>query len=352
VETNEQSIADALQLFAARPGCQSYASVKKQVALLTDYLWLRNLSPTLTFEVFLDCYAKVADFDEANLKHPKDAVKVLLPSKSEAGETYNQQDVVTLLSTYVDMVRSAELANTPVPVTLAQFLQTPAILQAFRNGDFDTVKQPVNKKSKKPAPAVNNIPTSEGERCIFTAEEAREHRGTLLYADISSNSAVVQADSGEVHSNVMLTALRKCNDPVRKGYTDDHGVPLPIGGKGRKFIPKPEYERILQLQALKIAVGVTPIGSPLYSYEILFPEKEAKALIEVINDAPLYVDARLTSIHNNDEVYFEVEPRQNLLGDYEFVHMSEVYSVRLLSPAADDPEQLPTTPVQFSVPTA
>lgn len=335
-------IPQLLTEFSSRPHCQGSVTDKKKIELMVHYLWLRQLCPELPFETFLDKYEKVADYDADNLKHPADSIKKWLPAKSAATPpdvaTYSKADVVELLTVYVDMIRAAEAVGKPIPMTLNAFLSSPKILEAFRAGAFAS-EEPAAKKAKGKQVMLAPVPTTPGERCILTEESQRQHRGTFVAADSATNLAHFQADSGELFTNVMLSALRKSNDPVRRSPIDSNGAALPTIAEEKLYIPKVDYERILQLQATRMMVGVVPENMPVYTYKKEFGPYVA--IIEVVNSAPLYIDSRLVQASNENEVVYEVQPRDNLLGVYEYVTDSGVYTLRVVSPHAGVPQALP-----------
>ena len=69
-----------------------------------------------------------------------------------------------------------------------------------------------------------------------------------------------------------------------------------------------------------LAIGIVPVDTAIKTYEIRFADGEHIAIIEVINQNPIYIDARLTTDKGREEHWslFEVPPRSNLAGEYLF----------------------------------
>jgi len=301
------------------------------------------LCPELSFETFLDRYALVANFDEDNLKHPADAIKKLLPKKSAQSTsdtvTFNPDEVRDLMMVYIEMIREAELANTPIKLSFARFLSLPKIREASKNGDFTTKKEEKPKKSQQQKLPLTIAPTEVGQRCVLTTESARQHRGTLAAVSTEHKVADFKADSGELFTSVMLSSLQASNDAMRRGVKNSQGEQLSVLQQGKLTIPKIEYERIAQVQATKQMLGTVPEHSPAYSY--LYSFGEYSALIEVVNAAPIYIDARLVMTADTSDSVFEIAPRDNILGSYEFVTDAGIYYLNVVCPRAAEVEALP-----------
>lgn len=327
------SIQSMLRAFSKQADCDRYSGDAEKVKLLEQYLWCRQLMPGLTFEVFLNLYGPVANFDDENLKHPSDAIKKLLPRQKKQAEAQNthhwsSKEVVDYVALYVDMIREAEQTNAPIPLTFNQFLVSQNLLDGFHAGAFKEEPAPKEKKStggsSKPAAkgAEKVRPTSTGQRVIHTNSSGRQFRGVLTnyWQDAQSSHIFCDfhADSGEEFKGIGLAAFELCSDPPPNPPQDNEGHEVPELGRGKLTIVKAQFPSVLTALEMNVAVGTVAIGDNIYSFNYQF-ETGHVAVIDVVNgESGPYVDARLC-ITSPDNVLFEVNPpRKNIEGTYTF----------------------------------
>lgn len=332
-----QEIAKLLTRFVEYAGCSDFAKSKRQLELLTTFLWVRNFAPELTFEAFLTRFVLVADFNKTNLKHPEDAIKKLLPLKAEEGgdpsTTFSVQDQIELSAAYIQLYSECQTSGQPLKLSFARFIHSPIAKQQLRAGDMAmTLTVPAATKKKKS----ESIPQHVGERCLLTEESQVQHRGTLLSADPQNNAAVFQADSGETVTDVLLTSLKRSMDPPPRPLMDDDDQPLPVRAKKTKYVQKTEYLLIEQQRSDGMLLGVVPVNTPAYSYTEDFGDYTA--VVDVINASPLYVDAKLVQTADRRITVCDLHPRDRLLGVYEFEANGAVFVLNLICPSVGVPE--------------
>ena len=332
------TIQQLIREFAKQPGCERYTADGEKVKLLAQYLWLRQLTPDLSFEKFLELYKLVADFDGDNLKHPDDAIKKHLPRSAKAageGKKWSAKEVVDYTALFVDMVRTAEATNTPVPMEFAAFLVAPGLLEMFANGDFKEAAPPKTKGKKQKAPKVSV--SAEGQRCIYTATGNHQHRGitTAYWNDEQSGQfyADFKADSGEEFKGVGAATLEVVTDSAPNVPTDQQtDQPLPEQGVGKLTIVKAQFPAVQQALALGQPMGNVAIGDVCYTFNHQFPDGKV-AVVDVINgETKPFVDARLCE-GTPDNVLAEVEPRDNIEGTYQFVTPNGTYTLEVVGTA-------------------
>lgn len=334
-----QEIAKLMTRFVEYAGCSDFAKPKRQLELLTTFLWVRNFAPELTFEAFLTRFALVADYNKTNLKHPDDAIKKLLPLKTEEGSSgfaaFSLQDQIELSAAYIQLYSEYQASGQPLKLSFARFIYMPAVKQQLRAGDFALTLTVATATKKKKS---ESIPQHVGERCLLTEESQVQHRGTLLAADPQHNSAVFQADSGETVTDVLLTSLKRSMDPPPRPIMDEDDQALPVRAKKTKYVEKAEYLQIEQQRLAGLLLGVVPAGSPAYTYSEDFGDYTA--IVDVINSSPLYVDARLVQTADKRITVCDIHPRDRLLGRYEFEANGAVFVLNLICPSAGAAEPL------------
>ncbi len=333
------TILQLLREFSKKDGCDRYSSDGEKVKLLVDYLWLRQLTPALPFETFLELYAPIANFDKENLKHPDDAIKHHLPrAKKQAEERGVQQwsakDVVDYVALFVDIIRAAESTSTPVPMQFNDFLTNAAMIEQFRAGAFKEPSAPRGGSRKKTtsATAGKEPPTAANQRCLYNAPGGRQHRGytTEVWQDQASQNwyANFRADSGEQVQGIGLGNLERCEDPPPNPPSTPEGEPKPELGHGKLTIPKAQFPQVLQALGLQAPVGTVALGDMIYGYNHQFQDGKV-ALIEVINgETKPYVDARLCE-GAPDNVVAEVPPRDAIEGVYTFETADGSYTLEV-----------------------
>ena len=245
---------------------ETHKGDSKQVELVCLYLLLRQLTPALPFETFLQMYAPLADADEMNLKMPDTAVDHYLPrakSKAEKNSVrqWSAKEVVGYLALYVDMIREAEATNTPIPMPLNQWLCSPAIQTMFLNGEFDTKTEAVTtdaatttreiltedaaedatpvpdtatpvapvkkqraakKASATPKSDSTERPTTAGQRVLYSHPSGRQIRGITVSvvdgaADTSGNImtyVTFHDDAGQLYEEVACKNVKVISDPL------------------------------------------------------------------------------------------------------------------------------------------
>lgn len=335
------SIQQLLRDFAKQPGCERYSGDAEKIKLICDYLWLRQLTPSLPFETFLDLYAAVADFDKENRKHPSDAIAYYLPRvKKQAEERgvdqWKAKDVVDYVALFIDMIREAESTSQPIPMELNAFLQSEPLLQGFKNGDFKEAPAPKSsskKSSTKKKAAEKQHPSGPDQRCIYNGPGGRQHRGktTAYWQDEASKHFYADfiADAGEEFKGVGVAQLEVCDDPAPSPPQDNEGEPVPEVASGKLTIPKAQFPSVQQALALTAPVGTVALGDVVYGFNHQFSDG-AVALIEVVNgETKPYVDARLCR-DSPENVLAEVEPRDNIEGVYTFETQQGSYTLEVV----------------------
>lgn len=404
------TIPQLLKQFAKQPGCDRYKGDAEQVNMLSDYLWLRQLVPSLPFETFLACYQPVADFSEENCKHPEHAIRTYLPrSKAVATKVgraqWSSEQAVGCLSLYVDMIRSAERQNIPVPVDLKTFLE--GVGPRYLNGEFDPPEAAKGKKKKAAEPAANGqappaTPPAEtaaaapaaapatapppatpgatldnafnsmsppaaappaaalqpGSPIVYTAPGGRQIPAVLEEivhdANMGRDYATFSDLHGERYSEVNLKDIRPATEADR---------PLPQPAQGpeicshRLLIVAVDNENAARALAMTVPYGTVELGKPIQTFQTPLTPSPYLATIDVVNgETGPYVDAYVHDVHGN--VKAEVPTRQNLLGEYAFTLPEGIARVTLWArqravpapvgspavPAAPPPGQMPSWP--------
>lgn len=327
------TIQQLLRDFAKKPGCERYSGDGEKVKVLELYLLLRQLTPSLSFELFLQLYEPIADFDETNLKHPADAIKHYLPRIKKQAEERNThhwsaKEVVDYLALYVDMIREAESTNAPIPMVLNTFLTSEAILKPFHEGVSKEVVAPTQKsprQSRNTAKAAADTkvrPSAGGQRAIYSAPGGRQHRGAMLnvWRDEQTNFTFgdFRADTGEEFKGITIDAFEVTDDPPPNPPATQAGDQLPELGRGRLVIPKAQYPAVVQALALPVPIGTVGVGDVAYSFNYPFHTGHV-AVLDVLNSqtGPC-VDAYLC-VNSKDNVVAECNPpRKNIEGAYTF----------------------------------
>jgi hypothetical protein len=327
-ENSRPTVAAMLKAFSKLPGCEDYKNDGPRVDLLVNYLWIRLLTPNLSFEKFLELFSAVADFDEKNLKHPEAAIKSFCPrtgkAAEESGHKWSAAEVVRYVSLYVDMIREAEDQKQPVPLTFAQFL--PALKDQFLAGAFD-VAEPAEEKAKKPRKAADTsvvaiAPTVAGQRIVYTmpTDGGRQIRGKVDAITVVDARSYVTftADSGEVFKDINIQHCNVVEDTPLPGYRDTAGAPKGELERKRLFIPKGDAPRITEALNLKQAVGNVAIGDGMFTYTQPFSHN-FEATIAVINgESGPFVNAELSNAVDQAFVPVAIPPRSNIEGEYVF----------------------------------
>lgn len=337
------TIQQLLRDFSKKPGCERYSADSDKIKLLEDYLWIRQLTPNLPFELFLSLYEPVADYDDQNLKRPADAIKAQLPRTKKVAEErglhhWAAKEVVDYVALFVDMIREAETTQTPIPIAFNAFLTSAGMIEQFLAGAFKEAPQPRATTSK--APGVAKVKTSEkvrpsavGQRVIYTVTGGRQHRGTLTSYWLDEHSghyyADFQADDGEEFKGVGVGNMEICADNKPNPPQTLEGDTLPEIDCGHLKIPKAQYPSVLQALALSVPVGTVAIGDNVSRFTHQFKSGHT-AVIDVVNgEAGPFVDARLC-LNTPDNVIAECNPpRKNIDGMYTFETPEGVFTLQV-----------------------
>lgn len=341
------TVATLLKGFAKQPGCEAYAGDSNKIKLIMTFLWLRQLTPSLPFEKFLELFAPLADYDETNRKHPEDALGHHCPRAAKVAAARNvpqwsAKECVEFSSLYIDMVREAEATQQPVPMTFDQFLG--ALSSQFKAGAFN-VPEPAapaapagvtKRKSAAAAPTHVAIrPSAAGQRVIYTIPETngRQLRGVAeaVYQEGPNTFLTFKSDEGEVIEGIHADNCHVCDDPLPASPPVEFatGKPTTTGGEKQLLIPKSQYGSVKAALALTTAMGNVALGDAIYPYAVTF-DNGYDAVIEVVNgeNGP-FVDARLLDPKQDDRIVYDLPPRKNIDGLYHFVDGDKTYTVEV-----------------------
>jgi len=320
--------------FTQQPGCDAYTGDSKKIDLMVTFLWLRQLTPGLTFEVFLEKFAPLADFNAENRKHPIDALKFHCPRSKGPAEKlgkpqWSAKECVGILSLYVDLCRLADSQGLE-PGSYAnfdQYLEMDA--PALKAGEIDLPETPKKPKKTKaragdPAPAdpdtglvpTNNPirPSEPAQRIVYEmeAEGGRQIRGVTeaVFQDGERWYVKFIADTGERWEAVNLEHCTLLDEPPPPQRED-------VVERGKLTVPKATYQQAQQALALEAPMGNVELGQLIYPFTHGF-QCGVSADINVVNgETGPYVEAQLYK--NDDEtILSELDPRQQLTGEYRF----------------------------------
>lgn len=333
-ETPELTYA-LLRDFEKQEGCDRYSADSQKIKLISDYAWVRRLTPDLTFEQFLERYQAVADFDAENRKHPDDSLKYHCPrAKSQADKAgklqWSASEVVDLLVLYVDACRLADQFNME-PLSLEEFLAPNA--DAFKEGKLAPPEKPTSRSSGKkkqragqPAPAdpvtglvdTNNPlrPSAPGQRVIYAhpTQNDRQIKGVAenIIQEGDRRYVDFRADSGELIQGANILHFVVCDEKPPQ-------MPDPVERK-KLWIPKTQMHGVQQALALTTAMGNVPLGEAMYSWEERMDCGLVVDICIVNGETGPYVDATLVdeSKPENEQVIADEPPRKSVLGEYTF----------------------------------
>lgn len=331
-----QTIIELIKQFGKQPGCERYTADGERIKMLSDYLWCRQLTPGLTFEVYLQRFQPLADFDPLNRKHPEDAIHYFCPRAAKQATDqgmpqWNAKEVVDFVALYVDMIREAEATGQEPPMTLQQFLEQMA--GPYKQGAFAQPAEPAAprepKAKKTKAPKGDAIPAAPvelavGQRVVYTmAGTGRQIRGTLArlfeegeplrqYADVT-------ADDGEAFNGVNRAHVVPSADPPAR--TVD---PRAVKETQKLWIPKAQGPQVLSALAMDKPIGNVDLGGVIYPFMQGYSDGRAASINIVNGQTGPYVDAQLLD-QQSDEVLADCAPRKNIVGEYTFPTDAGVY---------------------------
>ena len=324
-------VPSLLSEFYKRPNCQAYAKPAKQIDLLADYLWFRQVLPTLTLEAFLEGYARVADADTQNCKQPAVALATALPRRKPKDQptfqVFSVEQHLTALTAYTEGLRYLDTVQQPAPFSFYDFIQKPGTQAKLRDGSFLPKKQETVKPKEVVPP-----PTTDNSRCIYTDQNGREQRGHTVSVDLTKEMAVFEADSGELFLDVPLTKLTVCTDPPPRKNVDENGQPAANTVTKSVKITQAWWARYLDWLGTKSLVGTVDEGKAIQGWAKPISDNLTVA-IEILNHVPPVIDARLVLEPETDDgepvVVVELEPRANVLGEYRFPYKDTLYVFKI-----------------------
>lgn len=379
VKQMSESIQGLLKAFAKQPGCEGYKGDAKQISLVCLYLFVRQLTPSLQFEQFLQLYAPFADADESNLKLPETAVDAVLPraaakAQKNGARQWSAKEVIGFLALYVDMIREAELGGTPVPMTLNEWIGNEQMQTMYLNGDFDAVEvagdppgsqpevhaatvsdtqavtetaatdvaattvaaKPKKSRAKKSAVSAlsDTCPTKAGQRVLYRHPNGQHIRGvttavvTATMADGPRVYATIVDDSGQLHEEVAAPLVTVIDDPLPQ--PPQNVSPEAAVVQETIEIGVTDQEATIFTQLLKNAKMVERYQehAELWAWDDVCSQAgvEYRLCIKLKNgDAATgpYVDAYAADADSpaeQERIVFEIPPRNfALLGEYMFV---------------------------------
>lgn len=370
-----QTIPELLKAFSKQ--CEAYKGDAKKVDLVCLYLFLRQLTPSLPFEVFLDRYTALADADEENLKLPETALARFLPRTKAKAEQYglrqwSAKEIVGYLALYVDMIREAEQTNTPVPMLLNAWLADPNLQKMYLDGAFDTAPETPAAEEEAAVPATATVsddvvadavpdevpvataapekkkrgrkakvttvntekqPTAVGQRVLYTHVGGQQFRGvtTEIVTDPTTNRTYVSLldDAGQLHAGVGVTSVMRISDPLPQPAQN---VTSTASAIVEKLVVDMEEEdmvlcaRYLEMPAQDMSRAA---DTDLWRWEDIVTQDGVEYSLNIIlkngdGDAPPYIDAYAaaadTPADQPPHVISELQPRNiSVLGVYLFV---------------------------------
>jgi len=326
-----------LRDFEKQEGCDGYSSDSKRVKLLSDYAWLRNLAPGLTFEVFLEKYKLVANFDAENRKHPDDALKFHCPrAKSQADKLekpqWSAKEAVDIMVLFVDGCREADRAGTE-PVDIDNYLE--AISPGYKDGSIPapekvavqrgpTAKRAARQGEPAPADPVSGLvdtgnplrPTRAGQRVIYARpnQADRQIKGVVEAINVEGDRSYVdfRSDEGELMQGVNILHCTVC---------DETPPATPEASEAKKlWVPKSQFPAVLQALELQVPMGNVALGESIYQWSQEFDCGMLAEVTVVNGETGPFVDAVLVhpNVQGDPGVVRELDPRQSILGDYRF----------------------------------
>lgn len=318
-----KEIPQLLKEFSKKQGCEEYRKKAKQLDLLSLYLFLRQLTTHLSFELFLDLFANFADSNKENLKIPADAINRLLPRTKKAAEEtglrhWSADKAVDYVSLYVDMVREAEASGTPVPMEFNAFLSNEKLIEMFDAGAFDqaAAEKPKEKKKSKQKEIVRVRPSKVGDRVLHTQDNGRQFRGVVLtiWGDVPNQYLNVRADSGEELTGISVNTCEVITDPLPHIPDSATGEQLPLLGEGVLRLSSRDLQLVHEAVSLPVAMGTVPLNEEIYRYVVPVAGYNVLVLVKNADTGP-YVTA--VAEDQQGGLHGWVQPRKNIQGMYQ-----------------------------------
>lgn len=336
--TQRESVLGLLQTFAQSPQCDKYSTDSKKIDLVLTYLWLRQLTEGLTFEVFLAKFAPLADYNDQNRKHPEAALRHHCPRAKKAAEAagvpqWSAKECAEILSVYVDMCREAEQQGVEVPMTFDEYLAMDG--PNYKQGSV-LIDRPVRASARRPQAAsstepsladpqtgltptdVPRRPDGPGQRIIYEMADqgGRQIKGVtrgVTSMEIEGETrcyASFTSDEGELFDDVSLEHCTLLDEELPAQRAD-------VSETKKIWIPKAQYPQIAQALALGAPMGNVDEKAVIYPFQIQLDCGLAVDISVFNGESGPYVEAQL--YNPSDDVLIEtLPPRQNIIGDYRF----------------------------------
>lgn len=334
-----ESVLGLLQTFSRQSLCDKHSADSKKIDLVLTYLWLRQLTEGLTFEVFLAKFASLADYDDQNRKHPEAALKHHCPRAKKAAEAANvpqwsAKECAEILSVYVDMCREAEQQGVEVPMTLDEYLAMDG--PNYKQGNV-AIERPVraaDTASRRTASAtepsladpqtgltptdVPRRPDGPGQRIIYEmpGQGGRQIKGVTR--NVSSGEiggetryyVSFASDEGELFDDVNLEHCTLLDEQPPAQRAD-------VSETKKIWVPKAQYPQIVQALTLGAPMGNVDEKAVIYPFSVQFDCGLAVDVSIYNGEMGPYVEAQL--YNPSDDVLIEtLPPRQNIIGDFRF----------------------------------
>jgi hypothetical protein len=332
-----------LREFAKLPGCEAYTAATRQIDLLSTYIWLRQFTEGLTFELFLQKFASLADYNAENRKHPRDALAFYCPRAKKAADELGREqwtavEIVDLLLLYVELLGFADAYNVPQDsiATIAQYLRAES--EAFKRGETPRPKAPTKRKKRTsagtPAPvsAVTGIsptgredyPTEPGQQIVYRVpNQNRQVRGVVRRVTSEGDRKYVDfiTPEGEVYlgRSILDCSLMEAEET---DTPEPAASPLIIEAKRLALSTKATAD-VTKVLALNVPVGNVNLGDVIFPFNVSLDTKCADGAslgidVTVVNgEQGPYVESELVNLDKN-VVVDQLNPRENLFGEYRF----------------------------------
>lgn len=352
-----ESTLDLLAAFPRHTGCEAYGQDSKRIQLLTMYVWLRQFTERLTFELFLEKFAPLANYDATNLKHPDDALHVYCPRVKKQADAagvpqWTAKECVDILALYADMCREADKLGMAVPITFAEFLQSEGPL--YKTGQTAPLPAATTRQKRtRAAAAASKADPVTGLTPTVAAERPTSSGQWIIYEPITETGRQIRGTTVAVYAQAVGEEIRQYVDfvteegEVYNAVNASHCTVLegtaPPAAEAQVVkqlrIPKDEYPQIVERLKLNAPVANVPVGEVLHAFTVTFKEQQLVADLTVVNqEAHPVVIAELANAQN--DVIADLPPRRNILGDYCFNTPAGVLVVRVIT-AADQANGMP-----------